>query len=241
MEDIQNQQITGRIYKIISGLTDDVYVGSTVLPLHQRFSTHVNNYKLFNEGKYGNSKSFEIIKHGDASIELIHEGLFDDRDCLHRLEGEYIQTVPNCVNKQVAGRTRKEYREDNLTNLKEYKKDYYETNKDMILQKGREYRKKVYEQDIEESRRKAREKYYRYKEITSQNIKNKRQENPEEFHAKDKIRREKYREKHIEHAKTKVLCDVCGIEHRRDALSNHLKTKGHQRRLAELNENGLTV
>ena len=56
MEDIQNQQITGRIYKIISGLTDDVYVGSTVLPLHQRFSTHVSNYKLFNEGKYGNSK-----------------------------------------------------------------------------------------------------------------------------------------------------------------------------------------
>ena len=117
----------------------------------------------------------------------IRDRLFDDRDCLHRLEGEYIQTVPNCVNKQVAGRTRKEYREDNLTNLKEYKKDYYETNKDMILQKGREYRKKVYEQDIEESRRKAREKYYRYKEITSQNIKNKRQENPEEFHAKDKI------------------------------------------------------
>jgi hypothetical protein len=241
MEDIQNQQITGRIYKIISGLTDDVYVGSTVLPLHQRFSTHVNNYKLFNEGKYGNSKSFEIIKHGDASIELIHEGLFDDRDCLHRLEGEYIQTVPNCVNKQVAGRTRKEYREDNLTNLKEYYKDYYDTNKDMILQKGREYRKKVYEQDIEESRRKAREKYYRYKEATSQSRKLKRQDNPEEIRAKDKIHRDKYREKHIEQAKTKVLCDLCGTEHRRDCLSKHIKTKGHQRRLAELNENGSTI
>ena len=31
----------------------------------------------------------------------------------------------------------------------------------------------------------------------------------------------------------RILCEVCGIEHRRDYLSSHIKTKKHQQKLAE--------
>ena len=233
MELIENKQIFGRIYKITSAMTDEIYVGSTILPLHQRFITHVNNYKLYQEGNYGNCKSFEIIKHGDASIELITEDFFDNRDCMHRLEGEYIQTVPKCINKKIEGRTQKEYNDANIDHIKELRKDYYNKHKDIILQNQREYGKNKYAENIDESRQKSRDKYYKYKDITSQNRKNQRLYNPDEMRAKDKIRRDKYREKHNEHARTKILCEVCGIEHSRGSLSKHIKTKKHQQKLAE--------
>ena len=110
-----------------------------------------------------------------------------------------------------------------------------------MLQKNKVYRKHVYEKDIEESRRKSRESYYKYKETLSENKKKKRQENPEEIRTQDKIYRDKYREKHIESAKSKILCEVCGIEHRKDALSKHVKTNRHQTLLLELNVNSLMV
>ena len=81
MESSEGNQIFGRIYKITSSDTDDVYVGSTLLTLNRRFSNHKNHYKRYAQGIYDHryTKSFEIIKFGDARIELVSEGLFNTK------------------------------------------------------------------------------------------------------------------------------------------------------------------
>ena len=63
----------GKIYKITSSKTDNVYIGSTIQTLNDRFLKHKSNYKLYQNNKYANVSSNEILKHGDAKIELIEE------------------------------------------------------------------------------------------------------------------------------------------------------------------------
>jgi hypothetical protein len=48
---------------------------------------------------------------------------------LNAREGHYIKNIM-CVNKNIAGRTQKEYRDDNKEKLKEYKKN---RNKKLVL------------------------------------------------------------------------------------------------------------
>ena len=69
---------------------------------------------------------------------------------LGKKEGEHIKNT-ECVNKLVAGRSVKEYYEDNKDKLKEYKKEYREQNKDKMKEYNREYRDKHKEQ-IQERR-----------------------------------------------------------------------------------------
>ena len=102
-------QIIGRIYKIVSSECDGCYIGSTIQQLSQRFSDHKHDYKRYLAGKQSCVTSFEVIKFADARIELIHEGVFDSKKDLERLEGAMIMTTPNAVNKNVAGRTKQEW------------------------------------------------------------------------------------------------------------------------------------
>jgi hypothetical protein len=41
----------GKIYKITSSKTDDVYIGSTIQTLNDRFIKHKSNYKLYQNKK----------------------------------------------------------------------------------------------------------------------------------------------------------------------------------------------
>jgi len=62
----------GKIYKIYSSHTDKVYIGSTVEPyISNRFSKHRSNYKTCLNGGQKYCSSYEIIKYGDAQIELV--------------------------------------------------------------------------------------------------------------------------------------------------------------------------
>ena len=124
--------IIGRIYKITSSETDSVYIGSTTLQLNARFDLHKSHYRRYLNGKFSYMSSFEICKYAAAKIELIHEGLFNDRHDIEKYEGNTIRTTPNCVNKYVVGRTQKEYREANKNQISERKKEYYESNKETI-------------------------------------------------------------------------------------------------------------
>jgi hypothetical protein len=51
-------------------------------------------------------------KYDDVRIELIEEFPCENKMELNKREGHYIRTL-ECVNKLVAGRTKKEWREDN--------------------------------------------------------------------------------------------------------------------------------
>ncbi len=88
----------GKIYKITSSKTDDVYIGSTIQTLNDRFIKHKSNYKLYQNKKYANVSSNEILKHGDAIIELIEEKEFKNKYDMLLCEGEHIKSNKKCVN-----------------------------------------------------------------------------------------------------------------------------------------------
>lgn len=59
------------VYRIINSLTEDVYVGSTVQTLHNRFKAHKSNARLGKPGKLYDHMRLHGIDH--FSIELIEE------------------------------------------------------------------------------------------------------------------------------------------------------------------------
>lgn len=140
----------GKIYSIRSYESDEVYIGSTVKTLSQRFSQHKKDYKKYLDNKYSYVTSFEIIKHPSAYIELVEEFSCNSKDQLNKREGEIIRATLNCVNQKIAGRTAKEYREDN----KEAIKQYYKDNKEDISAQQKQYREANKEVIIERRKKK---------------------------------------------------------------------------------------
>lgn len=143
----------GKIYTIRSFQTDKYYIGSTTQTLTKRLSKHKAYYK---QGKYVSSA--EIIQYGDAYIELLEDFPCFKKDQLCKREGQLIRDhKDNCVNKNIPGRTDKEYYKDNkeqrLEQMKEYRADnkekiaermkkYYEDNKEHRVEYQRQYRQK---------------------------------------------------------------------------------------------------
>ena len=124
----------GKIYSIRSHLTDDVYIGSTCKRLSMRMGHHRYNAK----NGIGSCSSKTILDFGDAYIELIEEYPCDNREQLNRREGEIIRNTV-CINKEIAGRTDKQYREDNKEKIEEYAKQYREDNKDKLAEQKKQY------------------------------------------------------------------------------------------------------
>ena len=92
----------GKIYQILSPNTDKVYIGSTTQPLHKRFYEHKS--KVTKPDHY--RASCEVIKAGDAKIELIEEYPCENKMELERREGQISRTTQNvCYNKYHAGQT----------------------------------------------------------------------------------------------------------------------------------------
>ena len=131
----------GKIYSLRSHQTDDVYIGSTTLSLAVRKAGHRNKYKQYLNGKYCFVTSFNIIKFDDCYIELIENYPCDSKNELERREGELIREM-DCVNKFVAGRTKKEYLEANKKAIAEQKKEYRERNKKAIAEQKKEYQER---------------------------------------------------------------------------------------------------
>ena len=72
-------------------------------------------------------------------IELFENFPCNSKEELNKREGEIIREI-GTVNKQIAGRTKKEYYEDNKDKMKQHYKEYQEKNKDMIAEKNKKYR-----------------------------------------------------------------------------------------------------
>jgi hypothetical protein len=140
----------GKIYSIRSHQTDEIYIGSTTQSLSVRMAEHRRNYKKYLNGKNNYFTSFKILEFDDAYIELIEEFPCVSKMHLEKREGEVIRKMENCVNRRIAGRTRKEYKQDNKEHFKEYakqyNKQYYEANKEQI----KEHQKQYYEANKEQ-------------------------------------------------------------------------------------------
>lgn len=142
MIDIDPRYQRGKIYKIVgSGMR---YYGSTILTLNKRLQIHEAHYKLWLKGKAAYCKSYDIIAKGDYEIKLVRLYPCNNKPELDRKEGRYI-LKNECINKNVAGRTIKEYRQDNKEKIKEYNKEYRQINKEKIKEYQKEYDKEYYQ------------------------------------------------------------------------------------------------
>jgi len=130
----------GKIYIIRSGSTDDVYIGSTIQPLSKRLGGHRSKYKCYLAGKTHNYTSFKLIALGDYYIELLEHFPCNSKEELLAREGHFIRTTKHCINRCIAGRTKKEYRHDNKEQINEREKQYYQNNKERIAKRKKQYR-----------------------------------------------------------------------------------------------------
>jgi len=143
----------GKIYKITSG--ELTYIGSTTEPtLARRLSGHVRSYKQWKAGTRNFITSFPLIETGQYEITLIELCPCTSRDELNARERFHIESTV-CVNRQITGRTKKEYYENNKDTVLEQAKAYYEANADTI----RERKKAHYEANADRLREKQKTYY----------------------------------------------------------------------------------
>ena len=115
----------GKIYKIVDNTNNNIYVGSTTEPtLARRLAGHVRNFRLWKNGKTNHTTSYKIIENDNYDIVLIENCPCETKDELHKRERYYIENL-ECVNKNITGRTPLEY---------------YQHNKETIINKAKEYR-----------------------------------------------------------------------------------------------------
>jgi len=121
----------GKIYKLWSPSTGLTYIGSTCQSIAMRLAGHVRNKKCHDIGKYNYVTSFEILEYNDYRIDLLEEYPCENRMQLNKREGEIITQI-DCINKNIAGRTQKQYYEANKDEIREWHKHYYEANKETL-------------------------------------------------------------------------------------------------------------
>lgn len=132
----------GKIYKIESPLGDKVYYGSTTKQyLSQRMTKHRGDYKQWLNDKASLVMSYKLFdEYGleNCKIVLIENYPCESKDELRAREAHYIKSF-ECVNKNIPGRTDKEYREDNKNKIAERDKQWYENNRNKILEQKKQY------------------------------------------------------------------------------------------------------
>ena len=128
-----------KIYKLYSPSKNIIYYGSTTETIAQRLAKHKANHKAYNNDNTKNyCSSYLVLDCEDYKIELLEDYACNNRGQLCKKEGEYIKNN-ECINKQIAGRTKQEYRNDNADKLKETYKQYYIDNVDKMKEKAKEY------------------------------------------------------------------------------------------------------
>ena len=194
----------GKIYKVVDVGYNKCYVGSTCDKLlSQRMSRHrMKFYRYKNGVKLDTTSSYLFEEFGvdNCKIELIEHYPCNSKEELLKREGFHIQNT-DCINRCVAGRTSKEWMEDNKDYIREYKKKWHQEHKEEVLERVKEY-------------------YENNKEYVSQYQKEYRQRNKETLL---KQKREYYEKKKDERSK-QVECNMCKQLIRNDYMKKHQQT-----------------
>ena len=130
----------GKIYKIepiVEHEEEEIYVGSTTKQyLSQRMDNHRRCFKSWKSGKTNKLTVFDLFdKYGidNCKIYLLESVNANSKDELLAKEGHYIKTL-KCVNRCIAGRTIKEYNNDNLDKIKHYRENNRDKMKNYLVQ-----------------------------------------------------------------------------------------------------------
>tara|TARA_R110002096_G_scaffold362183_1_gene555287 strand:+ start:225 stop:848 length:624 start_codon:yes stop_codon:yes gene_type:complete len=131
----------GKIYKLVSDHTDEIYIGSTIQKLCKRLSKHASDFRK-GINACTSKKVFEL---GKVKIVLIENCPCDSKEELYKRERHYIETT-DCVNKCIPFRSKEEkiqykikYNEDNKEELSKKNKEYCLKNKEEILKQKKEH------------------------------------------------------------------------------------------------------
>ena len=138
----------GKIYRLFIENDDKKieYVGSTVVPLARRLSSHKGSYKNFMKGTHSNCASFLLLAIGNVKIELILAFPCGSRFELERKERETILQrremykivniyLPACTDnerKETDRKSQKAYRQVNKEARAKARKVYNQVNKEAI-------------------------------------------------------------------------------------------------------------
>ena len=197
----------GKIYKITSESSGLVYIGSTTQTLSSRMGGHRRKYKGWLRTGKNYCCSYKLLEHGDAKIELICKFSCKSRKELYREEGKYQFDI-ECVNNIIAGRTYKEYCEDNKEKIAQQRKKYYEDNKEKIKLKQKEYNQ------VNKEKKKNYNDEYRGK-------------NKEKIKIRKKEYYENNKEKISMKQRKKKYCEVCECHVNARNFKVHTRTKKH--------------
>lgn len=129
----------GKIYEIVCITTGYCYIGSTIQTLRRRLQNHEKSYRRFLSGKCKtNNSSYGTLMNNNYIIKLIENYPCQTKKELTRREG-FFQKTRCCINKEIAGRTDREYYYDNWDKLKEYRTQYEKDNSERISLRKKEY------------------------------------------------------------------------------------------------------
>lgn len=210
----------GKIYKIESLIGGCVYYGSTTMKyLSTRLASHkqstIRGYKI---------TSHKVLQYPDAKIILIELYPCNDINELIARECYYIKNN-ECVNKQIPGRTKKEYYNDNKEKIKVIKKEYRDNNKETLRIK-----KKIYRDNNKE---KIKVKNKEYRDNNKEYLDNNKVKMGEYSKKYYKDNKEKIKEKLKEYYKNNkerlnepYVC-ACGNTITKKEKSRHMKSKKH--------------
>ena len=120
----------GKIYKLISNKSSDVYIGSCLVDLSKRLYGHKS------KSNTAVSKSM-FVDDAIISIVLIEDYACYNKNQLKARELHYITTI-NCINKNKPFIT--DVNEDYKEWKKQYTAQYYETNKEQIALQQAQYK-----------------------------------------------------------------------------------------------------
>ena len=226
-----NKYNNGKIYKIITENSNDIYIGSTTKSLDERLQQHENDFK---NGNYVSSQ--DILKQGNYKIILIKKF-----PCFNLLELEREETKHqrslNCVNKKFARRNKVEYYNDNKELICKRNKNNYNKNRVKILSK----QKKNYNDNKEVMRKRNKDNYNKHRENILSKQKKYYNDNKEKVLIKSKQRYEKNQivliEKNKQYyfdnkekiaiQKKKIIDCACGRKYQHTSRSRHFKSLFH--------------
>ena len=196
----------GKIYKIVDVGYTKCYIGSTIETLSNRLSkhrnqyktrvTHVNSFLLFDEFGVENCK-----------IELIENFPCSSKEELLQREGTHILNN-DCINKCVAGRSKKQWYDDNINKINDDRQKYRDEHKEHIRNISKAHR----ERNKETLNEKRRQYYNDNKAIARQCQKIYYENNKDKWRSREAI---------------KVDC-VCGRTIRMVEIPRHNKSNKHK-------------
>lgn len=92
----------GKIYKLTSSQTNDVYVGSTTQTLNKRLQGHKGDYKCFQKNGGNYNAYYKLLQYNDVQIYLLETCPCNSNEELCTKEQNWIDNTENCINVNIA-------------------------------------------------------------------------------------------------------------------------------------------